>query len=470
MKARRRLRLAANWALMVYTAAALAVLLGAANLIIFDHNVRWDLTPGRRYSLSGFDKRVLSSLSHNVTVMAFVRTEDPSYLKLADLLFRVAAFTPRVSYRIIDINKAPALARRWGVTSYGQVVVESEGRRRDFDNARPDLLIPAILRVSRSTRKHIYFTTGHGERDLFDTDPVRGYSEWRNLLEQNNYRIDSLPPLAGGVPDDAAVVVSLGPRKSFLAPELVALAKYLARGGHLLVLIDPDGSPNLVEFLKRYGLDFTDRVIVDPAYRLTGGEMLTAEMPIVSSRNPITRSMMGPAVFSMARGVEVSGKPGEHAPGGLVFVRGDCFLKSSRESFGSGDLTVLTTGRTQFKAGRDVRGPIAVGSEVDLAPGSDTHLPVDRMARIVGLGNSAFVSNRFLTMLGNRDLAVSAVNELAGDEILIASRERLSHAAGRAFYFTDRQARRVLYLGAFGEPAMLFAIGIGVFARRRFFT
>jgi gliding motility-associatede transport system auxiliary component len=470
MRAGGRLGLVANWALMVYTAAALAVLLGTVNLIIFDHNLRWDLTPDQRYSLSRFDKRVLSGLSHNVSVMEFVRTGDPSYLTLADLLSQVAAFTPRVSYRIIDINKAPALARRWDVTSYGAVVVECQGRRRDFDNARSDLLIPAILEVSHPARKHIYFTTGHGEHNLFDTDPVVGYSEWRNLLEQNEYRIDNLSLFARGVPDDAAVLVSLGPRRSFLKQELAALAKYLARGGHLIALIDPGGSPSLVKFLKRYYLDFSDRVVVDPAYRLTGGEMLTTQMPILSGHNPITRSMVGPAVFSMARGVEVTGKPGERAPGGLTFVRGDCFLKSSRESWSSGDPTVLSAGVTRFKVGRDLRGPIAVGSEVDLAPGGDTHLPVGRMARIVGFGNSAFASNRFIAMLGNGDLAVSAVNELTGDEILIAGRERLTRAASRAFYVTDRQARRVLYLGAFGEPALLFALGIGIFMRRRFFA
>ncbi len=459
-----------NYVVLVYTAAALAALLGTVNLIIFDHNVRWDLTPEKRYSLSEFDRRVLAGVRHDIKVMAFVRTEDPSYLELADLLFQVAAFTPRITYQIIDVNKAPALSREYGVSSYGEVVVESEGRRRDFDNARSDLLIPAILQISHAAKKRIYFTVGHGERDLFDTDRNLGYSEWRRLLEQNNYQADNLSLFTGGVPGDATTVIAVGPRKDFMPRELAALAQYLARGGHLMVFIDPYGSPSLVKFLKACHLDFTGQVVVDPAYRLTTGEILTAQMPIFSKENPITRSMTAPAVFSMARGVAVTGRPGDQAPGGLVLARGDSFLKSSPQSWASGDPAAVTAGITRFRAGRDLRGPIPVGSIVDLAPGGDIHVPAQRMARIVAFGNSAFASNQFIEMLGNRDLAVSAVNELAGDEIFIASRERLNRGAAAAFYVTEAQARGALYLGAVGEPALLFAIGMAVFVRRRFFA
>ncbi len=467
---RGRFALWKNYALLLYTAVALAVLLGVANLIISDHNVRWDLTPGKRFSLSEFDKRVLSHLKHNVKVMAFVRTEDPAYLELADLLFQAAAFTPRVTYQIIDVNKAPGLARQYGVSVYGEVVVESQGRRRDFDNARSDLLIPAILEVSHVTNKKIYFTVGHGERDLFNTDRNLGFSEFRNYLEQNNYQIENVSLFAGGVPSDCSVLVSLAPRKDFLPGELAAVAKYLAAGGKYVIFLDPYGSPSLAEFLKKYYLDFTERVVVDPAYRLTAGEILTMQMPIYSKTDPITRSMAGPAVFSMSRGVEITGKPGDKAPDGLVFFSGEAFLKSSHESWASGDTKAVTTGITEFQSGRDVKGPIPVGSEVDLAVNGDVHVPIEKMARIVGFGSSAFASNQFIAMLGNRDLAVSALNELANDEILIASRERLNKAETAAFYVTNAQSRGLFYLGSILEPSILFLIGIAVFVRRRFFA
>ena len=459
-----------NWVVVIYTAVALAALFGVANLIIFDHNVRWDLTPNKRYSLSEFDKRVLDGIKQPIKVMAFIRTEDASYIQLADLLFQVAAYTPLVTYQVIDVNKAPGLARQYGVSTYGEVIVESEGRRRDFDNSRSELLIPALLQISHASNKHLYFTVGHGERDLFDTDRTLGYSQWRGQLEQNNYQIDNVSLFAGGVPDDAMVVVALGPRKDFLPEELASLAKYLAKGGHLIVFMDPYGSPSLVKFLETYYVKFIDQVIVDPSYRLSAGEILTTQIPLYSKDSPITSAMAAPAVMSMARGIEITGKQGDKAPNGLVFDRSIDFLRSSHESWASGDPKAVTTGITDYQAGRDIKGPVAVGSEVDLAVNGDIHVPVQNMARIVAFGSTAFPSNQFIEMLGNRDLAVSVMNEMANDEILIASRERLNEGAAAGFFVTDENAQHLKYLGAFVQPLILFMIGALVFVRRRFFA
>jgi len=362
------------------------------------------------------------------------------------------------------------MAREYGVSSYGEVVVESQGRRRDFDNARSDELIPAILQVSSEANKHIYFTVGHGERDVFDTDRNLGYSQWRGLLEQNNYQIDNVSLFASGVPEDAKVVVSLGPRKDFLPEELAALARYLAHGGHYVAIIDPYGSPTLVGFLKKYYLDFVPQVVVDPAYRLTAGEILTTQIPLRSESNPMSRAMSAPAVFSLGRGVMITGAVGASAPDGLKIAQEDKFLSSSHESWASNDPNALTTGITEYQAGRDIKGPIPVASEIDFAPASTTHIPVEQMTRLVGIGSSAFAANQFIEMLGNRDLAVSLINELAGDEMLIASRERINKSETAAFYINDQEARHMLIFGSIFEPAILFLIAITVMVRRRFFA
>jgi hypothetical protein len=459
-----------NYAVLLYTVIAFAAVLFVANAIISTYNIRWDLTPQKQFSLSDFDKRVLSGLTHEVKVMAFVRTEDPAYLQLSDLLFQAAAFTPRLTYQVIDVNKAPGMAREYGVSSYGEVIVESQGRRRDFDNARSDELIPAILQISAAANKHIYFTVGHGERDLFNSDRTAGYSQWRAQLEQNNYQIDNVSLFASGVPDDAKVLVSLGPQKDFLPEELAALAKYLGHGGHYVAIIDPYGSPSLVEFLKKYYLNFIPQVLVDPAYRLTAGEILTTQIPIRSEENAMSRSMTAPAVFSLGRGVMITGAVAAIAPGDLKIAQADKFLSSSHESWASGDPNALTTGITEYKAGRDIKGPIPMASEIDFAPASNPHIPVQQMTRLVGIGSSAFASNQFLEMLGNADLAVSLINELAGDEMLIASRERLNKSETAAFYISDQEARHMLVLGSVVEPAILFLIAITVLARRRFFA
>jgi hypothetical protein len=224
-----------------------------------------------------------------------------------------------------------------------------------------------------------------------------------------------------------------------------------------------------VAFLKQYHIDFIDQVVVDPAYRLTAGEILTTQIPLRAEDNQITRSMTAPAVFSLARGIELTGGVGATAPDGLVIQRTDLFLRSSHESWASGDAKAVTTGITQYQDARDVKGPVAVGVELDYAKGADSRLPISRMTRLIAFGDTAFASNQFLEMLGNRDLILNAVNELAGDQVLIASRERLNQNQRAAFFISDEQARGAFVLGSVIEPAIMFGIGLLVFVRRRFF-
>ena len=109
------------------------------------------------------------------------------------------------------MNRNPAVARQYGVDNYGSLVVESDGRRKEFANPREDLLMEAILQVTRPARKVIYFLTGHGEQDLRDTDRHNGYSGVRAALQSEFYEVRPLSLLGeGGVPADANAVVIAG--------------------------------------------------------------------------------------------------------------------------------------------------------------------------------------------------------------------------------------------------------------------
>lgn len=216
-----RLALWAGYAVFVYTALSLAVLMGVANLIIFDHNVRWDLTPGKQFSLSRFDKHVLSGLRQKVKVIAFVTTPDRSYQRLADLLSRVAAFTPRVTYRIIDLNKSPAIAARYGVDTYGEVIVESGGRRRQLHGQRPELLIRAILEVSRGDQKKV----ATGQDDLPDGYQDSVYSGFQGRGRQSGEQ--SRDSRVTSAQTDALFYLGVVAEPALLF--LVALAVFLRR-------------------------------------------------------------------------------------------------------------------------------------------------------------------------------------------------------------------------------------------------
>ncbi len=90
---------------------------------------------------------------------------------------------------------------------------------------------------------------GHGE--LNDAgkgkdDPARSASIARALLQKQNLTLKDLglgQGLASEVPDDADVVLVLGPSEPFAAEEISTLQRYADRGGHLFLAFEPDANP-----------------------------------------------------------------------------------------------------------------------------------------------------------------------------------------------------------------------------------
>jgi len=116
---------------------------------------RLDLTPERRYTLSDHAERVLDALDTDVRVLAFLRSQDPRNLLIRDLLRQFELRSRHVHVDTVDVNRSPSLAREYDVASYGALVVESGGRRRVVTSPQEDVLIAAILQVTRQERRTI---------------------------------------------------------------------------------------------------------------------------------------------------------------------------------------------------------------------------------------------------------------------------------------------------------------------------
>lgn len=421
--------------------------------------VRLDLTPERRYTLSDQAEKILDALPADVRILGFLRSQDPRNPSIRDLLRRVATRTPRVTVDVVDVNRSPALAREYGVGSYGALVVESEGRRRVFSNPHEEVLMAAILQVTRQQRKVLGVVGGHGEGDFGDTDRHRGWSTARVLLEQEYYEVRPVSLLGDEVPPETNVLLIAGPQKDFLPEELAALDRYLQRPGQALVLLDPLRAPELVAFLRRYGVGLHPDVVVDPGARLYGGEYLTMQIGIEHGAHPILAPLDAPALFSLTR--SVGGLPGE--VDGAMAVE---FLHAGEQSWATTDTGVLRTGSAAFVPGRDRRGPITVGLEVAFRtltpPGA-----APQQGRLVVYGNSEFADNFFIEFLGNKDLFVNTVDWLAREPEAISHRPRHQELGLQQFYVTAEQGDAVFWGAAVVEPALFLVIGLTLVGWRR---
>jgi hypothetical protein len=91
-----------------------------------------------------------------------------------------------------------------------------------------------------------YLTAGHGELNApTEGEKAKGRSSQilEEILRKQNYQVRTLglaQGLAREVPDDAAMVLVLGPTEPFSNEELASLRRYAEGGGHLFLALDSD--------------------------------------------------------------------------------------------------------------------------------------------------------------------------------------------------------------------------------------
>jgi ABC-type uncharacterized transport system involved in gliding motility auxiliary subunit len=428
--------------------------------ILDARGIRLDLTPERRYTLSDHAIKILDGLPADVRILAFLRSQDPRNQVIDNLLRQVERHTPRVSVQRLEVNRHPALAREYGVDSYGALVVESDGRRRVFSNPREEVLMAALLQVTRQQRKTIGWVVGHGEGALDETARDRGYSVARALLEQEYYEVRPISLIGDDVPPEVAVLIIAGPAKGYLPEELAALDRYLQRPGQALVMLDPFRAPELAAFLRRYDVDLPADVVLDPGSRLHGGEYLTMQIGMRRGDHPIIGPLDAPPLFSLTRSVQAVREEPE-------LTDAVAFLRTSEQSWATRDPNVVRTGTPVFVTGRDRPGPVTVGMElafrVVTPPGT-----APRQGRLVVYGNSEFANNFFIEFLGNKDLFLNSVNWLAHERQSLASRPRTQQLGLQQFYLSEEQGDILYWVTAWVQPAFFAAIGLFlVWYRRR---
>ncbi len=112
------------------------------------------------------------------------------------------------------------------------------------------------------------------------------------------------------VPDDASVLVVAGPKTDFFPAEVDMLKKYLAKGGKIMLLLDPpdrsDSPPltNLIALAKDWGIDVGTNIVVDVSGM---GQLLGTDVSVpVAAKyetHPITDRFNLLTAYPLARSV-----------------------------------------------------------------------------------------------------------------------------------------------------------------------
>ena len=219
-------------------------------------------------------------MNKEVQIYAFYKKSDE--IMARDLLEEYAYRSKFTQYEFVDPNEQPQLARRYNVTQYNTVVVESGIKRETINEFGESNLTNAIIKVTRELDKVIYFTTGHGERNIEGETP-QDYKQAVDGITSENYMVKSINLAEERkIPRDCSVLVSAGPKADFFPFELDSIKSYIEGGGKYFVMLDPQININLMDFLTTYKFQFQDDLVVDASGvgQLFG---MGPEIPLVSN-------------------------------------------------------------------------------------------------------------------------------------------------------------------------------------------
>jgi gliding motility-associatede transport system auxiliary component len=453
-------------------------ILFAINYLSSRHNKRWDLTAAKQFSLSDQTKKVLQGLQKPVHIRVFDRSDG--FTRFRERLDEYQYQSKQISVEYIDLEKRPSLANELKIQTPGTVVMDYEGRTERVTSDGEQELTNGLIKVIQGKTHKVYFVGGHGERAP-ETSDRTGYSTIASSLKNDNFETETIVlAQQKAVPDDASVVIVAGPKTDFFPAEIEMLKKYLAKGGKVMLLLDPpdraDSPPlaNLIALAKDWGIDVGTNIVVDVSGM---GQLLGTDVSVpVAAKydtHPITDRFNLLTAYPLARSVtSVEGGVNGHSAQNLV--------DTSKNSWAETDIKRLaTSGQVEREVDKgDKPGPVSLAAAVS-APATDAPAPAATTGdsankpgdapkpetRVVVFGDSDFVTNGYLGIPGNRDLFLNSVNWLAQQENLISIRPK--DPEDRRVSLTSDQAKLIFWLSILIIPGLILAGGVQTWWRRR---
>ncbi len=431
------------------------------NFIAFRHPGRIDLTESGVFSLSEQTESVLKNLRQDVRVIAFVPDTPGARDAIEDLLKGYRYKSKRFDYEFIDPNLNPDMAEKFNITSENTLIVISGDNQTKITETTENAITNAVIKVTRIGKKKVYFTEGHGERDIENNQYASGFYVPAQALRDLNYEVYKINlSTKGEVPADADVLIVPDPEKPFLQEEIGVIEKYLDNGGRILFLIDQKlkekaGDGRLNKLLNKYGVFPGDDVVIERELQLFVGPTLGID-PLIKNftKHQITEPLKGAVILSLARTVDFKSTEG---------VEGTVLARTGQGSWAETNLNLLRVERRASEDSGDRKGPVPVAVAVKKANTSDSAENKKEM-RIVVIGDADFASNKSFNIYFNGDFFLNSVNWL-GEEMDLISITGKSRKSSRIIM--SSQQKRWLLSSLFAIPILFIITGFVVWRRKR---
>ena len=469
---------------------------------------RFDFTEAGQNTLDPVLAGLIDSLPEKATIEVFFQPlEEPltqagfeAQQRMRELLTVARNAKPSklkvIDHDLRDLAKASAAMQELGLREVNVVVVHAGERRRvlrlfrdiaQIDSGNVQLRIPpsmeafkgdqalgeALLSISQREAPKILFSTGHGERKLYDTEP-RQLGTLYSALIADGFDVGEWDSTdAPAVPDDCDVLAVVDAGQAFEAAELEAMHRYAARGGRLLITTSLtkrvfDGEGSMRAFLAEYGIlgqaGFIAAPIRNSFGQLVDGSLECAILRIgpegMGARHPLTDAL-------------------RRAGTRLLLPQSRCFTRGETPENGV-PLDLLRSGPSAWRDLPDGQGrqdwtwnqrleeqgsfllALSLAFPAPEPQGDDSG--EGRSTRMVALGCPDALGNGQFEV--DRDFVLNAFNWLASRDSRLVIRPR-PHIRRRLEVDNTNALERAHDVAGFGLPGLCALLGFVVWWRRR---
>ena len=448
----------------------LAVFLVGLNWLNARHARVWDWTQNNRNSLSEQTQRILDDLKFDVTV-TYLYEGNPQRPEVSDALDLLRAYknrSRRVKLAVLDAAAEPQRARAL-INSARPVLPlailqRNDGneaalsdeqkvqRRREVTVLDEANLSSALLKLTNPQTRTLQMLSGHGETPLWTGRAGGVYDALARDLGAQNYNVHllSLAAPKTPIPKNSAAVLIIAPQSDLGENELQTLLKYWQNGGRFVFWLAP-AKQNFVrwnQLLNAMGLQWQSGVVLDGAQSPDAAEIVRGALddPRLGGldRQPILRGVKGDVLFPAA---SVLGKTSTPT------------ARAMKNLFASGPRSYARE-IVDPASPRNAEMPTRVGPFLLSGAAENAN-----RARVLVVASADFASDRWAGEFGNRSFALSGINWVAGDEVLVSVPVRAPVVNNLSM--PDDIKRLSLWFSLFALPVGCLLLGTLVWWKRR---
>lgn len=374
-------------------------------------NIRSDWTANNRHSLSDTTTNFLSQLDQTITIQAFISPSSEYRPALESLLSSYQSHNAKLNVSYINPDFSPELVRELKIQQQAEMVVARGNKQTHVFDLSEQSLTNALITVSRQQEQWLVFIEGHGERSPLNTANYN-LSIWGDQLKQKGFKFLPLNLVENNqIPNNATAVVIASPESAWLDGEIDIIKRYVATGGNLLWLAEPDSNRFLARLAEQLELEFIPSIVIDPNAQLLGIDDPQFVLITDYANHPIGQATSGVTVFPQAVALEQI--PNDHVDWQylpLLTTQANVWSETTLPKKGAEQPFV-------FNLGDDTKGPLNIGY---LLSRPMTNNENNAEQRIAIIGDGDFLSNTYLGNGSNLELGMAIMNWLAGDDALIS--------------------------------------------------